>query len=91
METYQPLMLICHVVHIYVDTSVIQLPSKVKKRGRPKGGDLTVIGLPKKKKVSSKPVAFLKLHPKDQERGNDSFCTCLDIWQYIATVCYFIL
>ena len=63
-------MLICHIV--YLETSVIQLPSKINKRGRPKGGDLTIIGLPKKKKDSNKPVAFLKLHPKDQEKGNDT-------------------
>ena len=53
-----------------IDTSVIQLPSKIKKRGRPKGGDSTVVGLPKKKKTFTKPVAFLKMHPKDQERGD---------------------
>ena len=55
---------------IVMDTSIIRLPNKIKKRGRPKGGDLTVVGLPKKKKAFNKPVAFLKMHPKDQERGN---------------------
>ena len=60
-------MLIYHVVHL--ETSVIQLPTQINKRGRPKGGNFTVIGLSKKKKNSNKPVAFLKLHPKDQEKG----------------------
>ncbi|XP_065915449.1 uncharacterized protein [Dysidea avara] len=52
-----------------IDISTVQLPSAMKKRGRPKGGDLTVVGLPKKKKAFNKPVAFLKMHPRDQERG----------------------
>ena len=54
---------------IAIDISTVQLPSAMKKRGRPKGGDLTVVGLPKKKKAFNKPVAFLKMHHRDQERG----------------------
>ena len=49
--------------------SEVRLPSRIPKRGRPKGSDLTVIGLPKKKKSTEGPVAFLRQHPKDQERG----------------------
>ena len=55
----------------YVATTVssVRLPGKIPKRGRPKGSELTVIGIPKKKKVADRPVAFLKQHLKDQERG----------------------
>ena len=49
--------------------SHIRLPGRIPKRGRPKGSDLTVIGLPKKKKLAEGPVAFLRQHPQDQERG----------------------
>ena len=49
--------------------SSVRLPGKIPKRGRPKGSELTVIGIPKKKKLAGGPVAFLKQHPKDQERG----------------------
>ena len=45
--------------------------SKIKKHGRPKGADKTVIGLPKKRKCSqeNKPVPFLKKTPKEKEKG----------------------
>lgn len=58
-------------VCIYVDATVssIRLTDKIPKRGRPKGSELTVIGIPKKKKLADRPVAFLKQHPKNQERG----------------------
>ena len=38
------------------------MPPAMKKRGRPKGADKTVIGLPKKRKYcqGNKPVPFLK-------------------------------
>ena len=49
--------------------SEVRLPSRIPKRGRLKGSDLTVIGLPKKKKSTEGPVAFLRQHPKDQERS----------------------
>ncbi|XP_064407710.1 uncharacterized protein LOC135352461 [Halichondria panicea] len=42
------------------NTFAIKMPPAIKKRGRPKGAGLTVIGLPKKKgKASSKPKAFV--------------------------------
>ena len=55
----------------------IKLPAKVRKRGRPKGAERTVIGLPRKKKRGNKPVPFLKKCPVDKERG----------WFVFPTVC----
>lgn len=46
------------------------MPPVLKKRGRPKGAEKTVIGLPRKKaKKESRPVQFLKKIPIDRERG----------------------
>ena len=43
----------------------------MKKRGRPKGADKTVIGLPRKKmRTSGKPVPFLKKSPKERENSH---------------------
>lgn len=65
----------CVSCSIYVtDILHLQLPPKMKRRGRPKGSELTTIGLPKKKKRSDgKPVAFIKKHPKEKERGNYNY------------------
>jgi hypothetical protein len=43
----------------------------MRKRGRPKGAEKTVIGLTRKKRKSSgsKPLPFLKKHPADKEKG----------------------
>ena len=43
----------------------------MQKRGRPKGHEMTVVGLPKKKSNSSCPkiVPFLKLHTSVKEKG----------------------
>lgn len=41
----------------------------MRKRGRPKGAEKTVIGLPRKKSRGSKPVAFLNKPPEDKEKG----------------------
>ncbi|KAG8171667.1 hypothetical protein JTE90_016582, partial [Oedothorax gibbosus] len=49
--------------------SELVLPPKMRRRGRPKGASITVIGLPRKKPGnSSKPVAFVKRHVRDKER-----------------------
>lgn len=47
------------------------MPPAMKKRGRPKGADKTVIGLPKKRKYcqGNKPVPFLKKTPKEKDKG----------------------
>ena len=47
----------------------ICLSSKIRKRGRPKGAEKTVIGLPKKKGKTSKPLSFCKKQPSDKDRG----------------------
>jgi len=47
----------------------IQLPSKMRKRGRPKGADKTVIGLPRKKSRGNRPVSFLYQSAKQKELG----------------------
>jgi len=52
------------------DTSnLLKLPPKSKKRGRPKGSELTAIGLLKKKQKAGGPTAFIQKHPKEKERG----------------------
>ena len=55
-----------------LDISNLKLPPKQKKHGRPKGSELTVIGLPKKKRKDAGPVAFIRKHPKEKERSK--FC-----------------
>ena len=57
------------IVLISVELSKISLPPKMRKRGRPKGADKTVIGLPKKKCKGNNPQPFLKMSPKDREKG----------------------
>ena len=50
----------------------LNLPPPVKQRGRPKGHDLTVVGLPAKrarKGKTNKPCSFSKLHVSEKERG----------------------
>ena len=47
----------------------IKLPCKMRKRGRPKGADKTVIGLPRKKSIGNKPVSFLYKGAKQKELG----------------------
>ena len=58
------------------------MPPIIPKRGRPKGHELTVIGLPAKKKAktamsceSSKPrlQPFIKLHTSIKEKGNQYY------------------
>ena len=54
----------------------VKLPPKMKKRGRPKGAEKTIIGLPCKKKKTDKPTPFLKKQPIDKERGMSyMYCT----------------
>lgn len=64
-------------VYIHVDVS---MPPIIRKRGRPKGAEVTVIGLPCKKvcrgaakQLAKKPrvVPFLKLHSSVKEKGEN--------------------
>ena len=49
---------------------VVKMPPTMRKRGRPKGAGLTVIGLPKKKgKTTSGPTAFLLKSEWEKTRG----------------------
>ena len=53
------------------DFSQIKMPPKILKRGRPKGAEVTVIGLPKKKKKTesqNKLISFKKLSPIEKDR-----------------------
>lgn len=45
----------------------VNLPPKSKKRGRPKGSNSTVIGLPKKKSRYNTPTPFIKKSPSDRD------------------------
>ena len=48
----------------------IVMPPITKKRGRPKGHEVTVIGLPAKKtKAATKLQPFIKLHTSIKEKG----------------------
>ena len=53
------------------DFSQMKMPPKILKRGRPKGAEVTVIGLPKKKKKTesqNKLISFKKLSPIEKDR-----------------------
>lgn len=45
----------------------IKLPPKMCKRGRPKGAEKTIIGLPKKRRAFSKLVPFIKMSIQEKE------------------------
>ena len=57
----------------------LKVPPPVKKRGRPKGSDLTTIDLPtkrSKRKSKSKPCSFSHLHTSEKENGEQQLpCT----------------
>lgn len=69
------------------------MPPTVKKRGRPKGHEVTVIGLPAKKQKkstteSNKPKLqpFIKLHTSVKEKGI-SIHSCVYMTLYMYTCC----
>ena len=57
------------IIH-FAGLSEIQLPQKIRRRGRPKGAENTVIGLPRRRHHKGrKPLPFLKRHRVERERG----------------------
>ena len=56
---------------LYTD---ITIPPVIKKRGRPKGHGLTVIGVPKKKQCTNKIQPFIKLHSSIKDKGKLFLC-----------------
>ena len=60
------------------ELKTIKLPPKMRKRGRPKGAETTVIGLPKRRKRSNKTVPFLKKLPSEREKVH-SQCMCMQL------------
>ena len=51
--------------------SGVKLPLAIKVKGRPKGHNLTTIGLPaKRSKNSSKPQPFILMHTSVKEEGS---------------------
>lgn len=60
VATYVPLFNVCYIEEISeIQIADIQMPPKMKKKGRPKGNGLTVVGLPKKAN-GGKPTPFIK-------------------------------
>ena len=65
--------ILIHVNHFILDMENLRVPPVLRKRGRPKGAEKTVIGLPRCKKFKGdqirKPVAFLKKTTANREEG----------------------
>lgn len=53
-------------LHFIEVQSRINMPPRMLRRGRPKGADLTVIGLPSKKKRRKWPTLFINKSPTDK-------------------------
>ena len=49
-----------------LDINESSMPPKMKRKGRPKGAETTVVGIPKKKKLPTKPTPYAKLLPKEK-------------------------
>jgi hypothetical protein len=47
-------------------TKDIITPPRIKSRGRPKGSEMTTIGLPKKRKTDKKPTLFIHKSPNEK-------------------------
>ena len=57
-------------------SSLRKMDNKVLKRGRPKGAEQTVIGLPAKWKCFTKPVAFCKKDPLQKTESKKKHLVC---------------
>ena len=54
--------------HVLKEMNGIKMPKKMLKRGRPKGAELTVIGLPKSKKAKKGLLPFSKVKAEEKDR-----------------------
>lgn len=52
-----------------VELSDVLMPPKLRKRGRPKGSEKTVIGIPRRKKRKLGPVPFIKKLPLEKDKS----------------------
>ena len=66
---YSMCLQLLYVGNVISGLDSVKLPPKMMKRGRPKGAEKTVIGLPNKKRKLNKPLTFLKKPPVDREKG----------------------
>ena len=51
-----------------LDINEMSMPLKIKRIGKPKGTETTVVGVPKKKKLSTKLTPYAKLLPKEKTK-----------------------
>ena len=73
-------IIIIHVyVHVYLRIG-LKVPPAMKKRGRPKGHELTTIGLPAKKsrKDTGGPCAFSRMDTSEKVKGS-WVCVCVSV------------
>ena len=52
-----------------IELGTIKLPLKIKKQRIPKGAEMTVIGLTKRRKKHDKTLPFLKKLPQEREKS----------------------
>lgn len=57
------------IFHVHAELSKVLMPPKLRKQGRPKGAEKTIIGLPKKMFRIDKPLPFLRKPPRKKEKG----------------------
>ena len=65
-------MVILISANLLTGLSSMKMPPSMRKRGRPKGAELTVIDLPKRRK-KDKPVKFLTKLPVEREHGTVNY------------------
>ena len=67
----------------------LKVPPAVKKRGRPKGHNLTTVGLPAKKakKDSGAPLTFIRLHTSEKVKGTCTSILCVYVYHVTCNIC----
>lgn len=72
-KLYHCLILVSDITAVFIsvlsDLSNLAMPPSMRRRGRPKGAELTVVGLLRKRKSSAGPVKFLTKLPMERELG----------------------